>query len=86
MTSVEDKAKELVEKYIVDGLLNRYMGIESAKKCAKICVEEIINHSPKHPNNTDWDEAGGSHEYYYQAQLEEANLFWHDVLKQIDLL
>lgn len=41
--TAKEKAKELVEKFKENGLLDKYMGIFSAKNCAKITVEEMIN-------------------------------------------
>jgi hypothetical protein len=90
--SPKEKAKELVSKYItnqnswylenlVDGLR-----IAHAKQCAIIACEQIIESEPTSPSNVDWDDVGGTHQYYYEAQKEEAFKFWQQVKNEIQLL
>jgi hypothetical protein len=59
------------------------MCTELAKQCAIILVEEMIENEPRYPNDTDWDDCGGTHEYYYEAQREDANKFWNDVRHEL---
>jgi len=54
----QEKAKELIEKYLNmnDGLIQEFIPIpiEGAKQCALIAVDEIINSNPhSNPLNTD---------------------------------
>ena len=37
------KAKQLVNKFMSDGLHNKYMGRTSARQCALILVDEILD-------------------------------------------
>jgi hypothetical protein len=74
----EDKAKELFEKFQkpID-LLHKYpMCFDTAKQCALIAVDEIINSNPcdegtDRGGNFEWC----SNEYY-----------WQEVKKEIELL
>ncbi len=78
----KEKAKELVDKFTVVGLQQRAEGYQ----CALIAVDEIINSSPSFPNDTDWDDCGGTHQYYYEAQKEEAEKYWQEVKQEIEKL
>jgi hypothetical protein len=51
-----------------------------------IAVDEIINSEPRNPSNVDWDDCGGTHEYYYEAQREEADKYWREVKQEIENL
>ena len=86
METSKEKAKELVDKFTNVKSLQDFGGMYNpiAKECAKIAVQEIINSEPLSPSNVDWDDCGGTHKYYYEAEREEANIFWNDVLKKID--
>jgi hypothetical protein len=78
----KDKAKELVDK-----MLNCYQGhIDeyTAKQCALIAVIEILESNPRYPNNVDWDDAGGTHRYYYESQMAEAEKYWYEVKQEIE--
>lgn len=55
-----------------------------AKQCALVAVDEIINSEPRHPSNIDWDDCGGTHQYYYEAQREEAAKYWQEVKQELD--
>ena len=57
-----------------------------AKECALRAVDEIIKSEPRYPSDVDWDDAGGTHQYYYEAQREEANKFWQEVEQEIEKL
>jgi preprotein translocase subunit SecE len=82
----KEKARELVEKFI-----NLYEGINLelakkywAKQSALIVVDEILKSEPLHPSNVDWDDAGATHKYYYEAQREEAGKYWKEVKQEIE--
>ena len=84
----EEKAKELFNKFRTEILsfLGDTMKDKNAKKCALIAVDEIINSSPLEPNFADWDDCGGEHRYFYDAQKTHALHFWQEVKKEIDKL
>ena len=87
----KEKANELMSKFVgislsqvnelVDGIR-----IRLAKESALIAVEEIINSRPLDPNYVDWDDCGAAHQYWYQAQKEEALEFWNDVKSELQSL
>lgn len=78
----KEKAKDLYVKYAVMW----HSSTKDVKKCMLIAVEEIINSNPRYPNNVDWDDAGGTHAYYYEAQFEEAEKYWEEVKEEIEKL
>ena len=83
--SPEEKAKEIYWKYfqlVADGSHPE----ENAKECALISVDEIINSRPLDPNYVDWDDCGAAHQYWYEAQKEEALEFWNEVKQEIEKL
>ena len=85
----KEKAKELVNKYYGSdtkaGLpLTIYWS--SAKACALIAVDEILKSEPRNPNDVDWDDAGGTHEYFFVAQMEDAEKYWKEVKQEIEKL
>ena len=86
----EEKAKELVFRYrnIPQVKMSDFSKIylPTAKHCALIAVDEILNSNPRYPNNVDWDDAGGSHAYYYEAQFEESEKYWNEVKQEIEKL
>ena len=53
------------------------------KQCALIAVDEILNSRPLDPNYIDWDDCGASHQCWYEAQKEEAFVFWVEVKNEI---
>jgi hypothetical protein len=59
---------------------------ELAKKQALIAVNMVIEWEPRYPNNVDWDDCGGTHKYYYEAQREEAKAYWVEVKREIEQL
>ena len=79
--TAKDKAKELYEKYC-----NMNSHCDNAKECALIAIDEIIKSGPRYPNEVDWDDAGGAHQYYYEAQREEADKYWKEVKQEIEKL
>lgn len=54
------------------------------KQCALIAVDAILESGPRYPNNVDWDDVGGAHQYYYEAQREEADKWWKEVKQEIN--
>ena len=77
----QQKALELVDKFTqTNG--NAFF----AKECALIAVDEIIKSEPRYPSNVDWDDAGGTFQYYYEAQREEAERYWEEVKQEIEKL
>jgi len=80
----QEKAKELVDRYywvFGDGYLGNHHIM-----CALIAVDEIIKAEPRSPSNVDWDDCGAAHQYYYEAQREEADIFWNEVKEEIQKL
>ena len=87
----KEKAQELLSKFVsinlsqvnelVDGIR-----IRLAKECSLIAVDEIIKSEPRYPSNVDWDDAGGTFQYYYEAQREEAERYWEEVKQEIGKL
>ena len=83
--NAKEKAKEIYCKY-ADALNIRDLQTTAnpfVKQCALIAVEEILNARPLDPNYVDWDDCGASHQYWYEAQKEEALEFWGDVKENI---
>jgi hypothetical protein len=77
----KEKAEELVDKFTqTNG--NSFF----AKECALIAVDEILKSEPRSPSDVDWDDVGGTHQYYYEAQREEADKYWQQVKKEIEEL
>lgn len=80
----KEKADELYNKFYV-----WYPNQDAqfiAVKCALLAVVEILNSEPRYPSDVDWDDVGGTHQYYYEAQREEADKFWIEVKKEIEKL
>ena len=87
----KEKAEELINKFIPHTkVFHEVLGweeyIDSAKECALIAVDEIINSEPRYPSNVDWDDCGATHQYYYEAQMEEALNYWKEVKQEIQNL
>jgi hypothetical protein len=57
-----------------------------ARQCALVTVDEIIKSEPRNPSDVDWDDCGGTHAYYYEAQREEADAYWKSVKQEIKSL
>jgi len=89
-TMAQEKAVELFKKYYC--LSNnsksklKVIEYETAKQCALIAVDEILESEPRYPSEVDWDDCGGTHEYYGVAQREEAEKFWQEVKQEINKL
>ena len=79
--TAKEKAEELVYKF-----MDTRISWKQSKLCALIAVDEIINSSPLEPNFADWDDCGGEHRYFYDAQKTHALHFWNDVKKEIEKL
>ena len=91
--SPKDKAKELIDKFSerrkilteTKGWVE-YIDSSKAKGHALVAVDEIINSTPSEPNFADWDDCGGEHRYFYDAQKTHALHFWKEVKKEIGKL
>jgi len=79
--SPKDKAEELVYKF-----MDNRISWKQSKLCALIAVDEIINSSPLEPHFADWDDCGGEHRYWYDAQKTQAFHYWQEVKKEIEKL
>ncbi len=75
----KEKAFSLYFKFIRDVIADD----QKAKQCALIVVNEIIESGPRYPNDVDWDDVGATHQYYYEAQREEALNYWQEVKQEI---
>jgi hypothetical protein len=80
----KEKAEELVIKMASVEQRFGSVGYYEAIQCALVAVDEILNSEPRHPSNIDWDDAGGTHQYYYEAQREEAAKYWQNVKQELD--
>ena len=49
-------------------------------------MDEILKSEPSYPSNVDWDDCGAAHQYWYEAQKEEALEFWNDVKSELQSL
>ena len=78
----KEKAFSLYFKFIRDVIADD----QKAKQCAIIALDEIIKSEPRYPNDVDWDDVGATHQYYYEAQHEEALNYWKQVKQEIKLL
>lgn len=77
------KAGELVSMFIKDGLNDKYMGIQSAKACARMVVLEIIRSRKDDDRFDDTFSVQGS-EYYTPHPMYRT--YWDLVLQAIDTL
>ena len=86
----KEKAQELVERFsehsYVFHTLDTTTSMTSAKQCALIAVDEIMKSEPRYPSDVDWDDCGGTHQYYYEAQREDAEKYWQEVKQEIEKL
>jgi hypothetical protein len=48
-----------------------------------MAVEEILSARPLDPNHADWDDCGATHQYWYEAQKDEALEFWNNVKSEL---
>ena len=78
----KEKAFSLYFKFIRDVIADD----QKAKQCALIALDEIIKSEPRYPNDVDWDDVGATHQYYYEAQREEALNYWQEVKQEIEKL
>jgi len=83
----KEKAEQLVVTYlrIKDNQTKGWAGMHTrmAIQCALIAVDEILKSEPRSPSDVDWDDVGGTHQYYYEAQREEADKYWQEVKREI---
>jgi hypothetical protein len=91
--TAKQKADELIGKFTkldieIGGQFDGYltMKMHDAKECALIMVDEIIATQPRYPSNVDWDDVGATHQYFYEAQREEAEAFWLSVKSELNAL
>ncbi len=90
--NAKEKADKLIDKMYYVGMYddkedyNPAMAWERAKQCALIAVDEILNARPLDPNYVDWDDCGAAHQYWYEAQKEEALEFWNNVKSELQSL
>jgi hypothetical protein len=82
----QEKAKELLKKAQNCQWVDAEYGMDdtTAKNVALFAVDEILNSNPRYPNNVDWDDAGGTHAHYYEAQFEESEKYWLEVKQEIE--
>jgi hypothetical protein len=91
--TAKEKAEELIDKFSectswldpYDGWIE-HVSSYKAKGHALTAVDEIINSTPSEPNFADWDDCGGEHRYFYDAQKTHALHFWQEVKKEIEKL
>jgi hypothetical protein len=91
--TAKEKAEELIDKFsertkFMDEYAGWLIHLDSskAKGHALTAVDEILNSSPLEPNFADWDDCGGEHRYWYDAQKTHALHFWQEVKKEIEKL
>jgi len=88
----KEKADELIDKmyyigrYVDKEDYNPAMAWDRAKQCALMAVEEILSARPLDPNHADWDDCGATHQYWYEAQKDEALEFWNNVKSELQSL
>lgn len=82
--TAKEKAEELIGKFTKLDI--EVGGVHDAKECALILVDEIIATQPSYPSNVDWDDVGATHQYFYEAQREEAEAFWLSVKSELNAL
>lgn len=82
----KEKAEEFVGKFNKTEILYHTINYYQAKQCASLAVDEILDTQPRYPSDVDWDDVGGSHKYYYEAQRQDAQNFWIEVKKEIENL
>jgi hypothetical protein len=81
----KEKAQEIFNKmYQVDDIMGNYpMCFDTAKKCALIAVEEILQCEATEPSDTDWDDCGSTAQYYWPQKKVDAGKFWGDVKSEL---
>lgn len=81
MKTAEEKAKELVRKFWLQGI-----EIPDSKKCALICVEEIIKNNPHEIIERFYVDSGGNKtdEKYFDMVSNE--FYWQEVKQKINEL
>lgn len=89
--NAKEKAKELMEDYLKQLLsakysINGFVINDLAKQCALIAVEEILHCEGTEPSDTDWDDCGGTAQYYWPQKKVDAGKFWGDVKSELQSL
>lgn len=78
--TVKEKAKELLDKYYntecIEETDDAYMCEHLAKKCAILCVDEIINSKPIEPNH--------EHSESLSGKVESSIQYWEQVKEEIN--
>ena len=75
--TAKEKAEELIDNFSF--ITDEYYG----KDLAILAVDEILKSEPRYPSNVDWDDVGGTHKYYYEAQMDSARRYWEQVRIEI---
>jgi hypothetical protein len=84
--NAKEKANELFNKMDMIIYTDQDNWKSQCIRCALIAVDEIIATEPRYPSNVDWDDVGATHQYFYEAQREEALEFWNDVKSELQSL
>lgn len=66
----KEKAIELIKQYTKNGLLDKYMGITSAKICSLIAVNEIIKEMSSYYDEYDCTETLDKVNYWIEVKKE----------------
>ena len=89
----KEKAQDLINKFSEKNMVffdwDGWVELTDSSKAkghALNAVDEIINSSPLEPNFADWDDCGGEHRYWYDAQKTQAFHYWQEVKKEIEKL
>ena len=80
----KDKVSELIGEHQMRCI--ECDGYRNAIIHAIITVNEILKSTPLYPSDVDWDDAGGTHKYYHDAQRDEAKNYWQEVKRELELL
>ena len=65
----------MTPKEKADEFLYAFLWVESAL----FAVDEILKSNPTSPIEVDWDDCGGSFQYYYPALVDANKSFWEEV-------
>lgn len=84
----KEKANQLISKFttiemsqlsdLVDGIR-----ISLAKKSALILIDELLESTPLEPTDTDWNDCGATHKYWYEQRKIDAGIYWCEVKSEI---
>ena len=86
----KEKAADLLKKIFIEiqdmSWTEHKICVACAKQCALIAVDEIMESRPTEPTDTDWDQSGGSAQYYWPQKKEDASNYWQQVKTEIEKL